>query len=62
MQVPSGQCYSHFAYGAQQVLAAVYGSTLHFLNAESGQLLESIPDAHDHTITAAEWTPQRLGG
>ncbi|KAK9860423.1 hypothetical protein WJX84_007132 [Apatococcus fuscideae] len=59
-EVPSGQCYCHMAYGARGILAAAYGSTLHFLNAESGQLLESIPDAHDAAITAMEWTPQRL--
>ncbi|KAK9839144.1 hypothetical protein WJX74_010445 [Apatococcus lobatus] len=58
-EVPSSQCYSHLAYGARHVLAAVYGSTLHFLNAESGQLLESIPDAHDQAITALQWAPQQ---
>ena len=61
MQVPPGRCYSHFAYGEQHMLAAVYGCTLHFLNAKSGERMESVPEAHDEDITAMEWMPQRPG-
>jgi WD40 repeat protein len=43
-----------------QVLAATHGSTLQWLRAETGEVLDTAENAHDGEITCLTWSPQPL--
>ncbi|KAK9800321.1 hypothetical protein WJX73_001844 [Symbiochloris irregularis] len=56
-EVPSGQCFSLMAYGPDSIIAAATSTSLQFLDASTGQALETVEDAHDGPITAMQWAP-----
>ncbi|CAM6024716.1 unnamed protein product [Sphagnum balticum] len=43
-----------------QVLAATHGSTLQWLKADTGEVLDTAENAHDGEITCLTWSPQPL--
>ena len=57
-QVPAGRCYTRIALGPGGVIAASYDRCLHFIDSQSGRLLQGIDDAHDAAITQLAWRPE----
>ena len=58
-EVPSGQCFTRMAYGPDNIIAAAFGASLQFLDADNGAVLETVDDAHDGSITKLQWGPTR---
>ncbi|PSC75857.1 Transducin beta 2 [Micractinium conductrix] len=56
-----GKCYSRLAWGPDYI-AAVCGTTLHFLDPRTGEVVERVEDAHDAAITSLEWSSSKLRG
>lgn len=57
-----GQQYEGLAWGPGGVIAAVKGTTLHFIDAKTGSIMESVNKAHDKAITAMKWAPEKRDG
>ena len=56
-EVPSGQFFERVAYGPDDIVAAIFGNALQFLDVRTGHVLETVEDAHDDGITAVRWSP-----
>mmetsp|Transcript_22675 Transcript_22675/g.62967 ORF Transcript_22675/g.62967 Transcript_22675/m.62967 type:complete len:476 (-) Transcript_22675:80-1507(-) len=60
---PKGQCYDLLAVAPDSsggCIAACHGSTLHFLCPKSGQLLDTVTDAHGGGIVQMVWTREPI--
>lgn len=47
MPLSAGRCYQRLAFGPGNLIAASTDGMVHILDANSGDLLDAIPDAHD---------------
>lgn len=46
------------AFGPKGVIAASFDRILHFIDSQSGRMLEAIDSAHDAAITQLTWRPE----
>jgi WD40 repeat protein len=51
-----GQVFSRMAWGPDGTLAAAHGTHIHFIDTDSGKLLESL-HAHDGEVRCLAWAP-----
>ncbi|KAK3281961.1 hypothetical protein CYMTET_10280 [Cymbomonas tetramitiformis] len=56
------QPYEMIAVSPDNVLAAVFGTTLIFQCLDSGEVLEKVENAHASAVTALVWAPSQAGG
>ena len=69
-QETGGARYTHLAFGPQGIVAAAFGSTLHFLDSRNGALLEEVQvtplrdllSVHFQTPLLFEPRPQEITG
>eukprot|EP00210_Caulerpa_lentillifera_P004271 g4074.t1 len=57
LDLPDGQYYHRLAFGPELALAAAVKNTIHFLNVETGSVIESVEQAHDSQISSIQWAP-----
>lgn len=55
-----GKCYSRLAWGPEGLVAGVCGTTLHFIDSRSGEVVDRVEDAHDAAITCLAWSSSKL--
>lgn len=46
-----GKCYSRLAWGPEGLVAGVCGTTLHFIDSRSGEVVDRVEDAHDAAVS-----------
>jgi hypothetical protein len=54
MPLAAGRVYQQLAFGPKDMIAASSEGMVHLLSATTGELLDTIPEAHDATITSMQ--------
>jgi hypothetical protein len=60
LSLPPGQCYSRLAWGPEGLIAGACGSTLHFIEARTGEVVDRVNDAHDAEVRM--WRSRGVSG
>lgn len=48
-----GKCYSRLAWGPEGLIAGACGTTLHFIDSRSGEVVDRVEEAHDAAVRGA---------
>jgi WD40 repeat protein len=57
--LPKDQVFERLAWGPDGTIAAAYGTHVHFLSSQTGEVLEVV-HAHEAPLSGMHWAPQRV--